>query len=476
MDELIVVERRPTDPRWPWSPSTASRSQARFAASTPTTPWPSWSSLGAATPSAPALTLPPPRTSSRATSRTPPPTPSPPWSRTASPSSAPSPDSPSPPGSRSPSPATCSLPAATPSSPTPTLPRPPLLADLSYPSAAEDVASRRPQLSEAASLRPRPRHPLRGRLLLDDLRPLLADPCAAEATCSFAERLVAFAYVEGFFSGSCRAIFWLKKRGLMPGLTFSNKLISRDEGLHCRCRCRLRPSDLGEIRSLPPPLRGGARPAHARRDPKRRRRRSLQQQALCPRPWVGNHLRGAPRRVRPIRRDRGLPRRLRPIPSPELGEPRPPRTPEAHRQLHDRVPARLHRTHPALNQLVTAHQVFDLWPQRAAVLIQAAALKAEHVHAADAPQNAPTIGARRRAARGRQQRVSTVGMFVDTCQDSFDEFPDVDGSPLANVQTNLSRLVSNSISLAAYKATYDIASTEFAPTNHAYQLFDEMPE
>jgi len=51
---------------------------------------------------------------------------------------------------------------------------------------------------------------------------------------SFAERLVAFAAVEGiFFSGSFCAIYWLKKRGLMPGLTFSNELISRDEGLHC---------------------------------------------------------------------------------------------------------------------------------------------------------------------------------------------------------------------------------------------------
>jgi len=55
---------------------------------------------------------------------------------------------------------------------------------------------------------------------------------------SFAERLVAFAAVEGiFFSGSFCAIFWLKKRGLMPGLTFSNELISRDEGLHCEFAC-----------------------------------------------------------------------------------------------------------------------------------------------------------------------------------------------------------------------------------------------
>ena len=51
---------------------------------------------------------------------------------------------------------------------------------------------------------------------------------------NFAERLIAFAAVEGiFFSGSFCAIFWLKKRGLMPGLTFSNELISRDEGMHC---------------------------------------------------------------------------------------------------------------------------------------------------------------------------------------------------------------------------------------------------
>lgn len=57
-------------------------------------------------------------------------------------------------------------------------------------------------------------------------------------TDSFAERLVAFAAVEGiFFSGSFCAIFWLKKRGLMPGLTFSNELISRDEGLHTDFAC-----------------------------------------------------------------------------------------------------------------------------------------------------------------------------------------------------------------------------------------------
>ncbi|XP_061061514.1 ribonucleoside-diphosphate reductase subunit M2-like [Eubalaena glacialis] len=57
-----------------------------------------------------------------------------------------------------------------------------------------------------------------------------------EAT--YGERVVAFAAVEGvFFSGSFASIFWLKKRGLMPGLTFSNELISRDEGLHCDFAC-----------------------------------------------------------------------------------------------------------------------------------------------------------------------------------------------------------------------------------------------
>merc|ERR1711944_327081 len=55
---------------------------------------------------------------------------------------------------------------------------------------------------------------------------------------SYAERVVAYASVEGiFFSGSFAAIFWLKKRGLMPGLTFSNELISRDEGLHTDFAC-----------------------------------------------------------------------------------------------------------------------------------------------------------------------------------------------------------------------------------------------
>jgi len=57
---------------------------------------------------------------------------------------------------------------------------------------------------------------------------------------SFAERLIAFAAVEGiFFSGSFCSIFWLKKRGMMPGLTFSNELISRDEGMHCEFACLL---------------------------------------------------------------------------------------------------------------------------------------------------------------------------------------------------------------------------------------------
>ncbi len=57
---------------------------------------------------------------------------------------------------------------------------------------------------------------------------------------SFAERLIAFAAVEGiFFSGSFCSIFWLKKRGLMPGLSFSNQLISRDEGMHCDFACMI---------------------------------------------------------------------------------------------------------------------------------------------------------------------------------------------------------------------------------------------
>ncbi len=59
-------------------------------------------------------------------------------------------------------------------------------------------------------------------------------------TASFAERMIAFAAVEGiFFLGSFCAIFWLKKRGLMPVLCFSNELISRDEGLHCNFTCLL---------------------------------------------------------------------------------------------------------------------------------------------------------------------------------------------------------------------------------------------
>ncbi|KAF2838122.1 ribonucleoside-diphosphate reductase M2 subunit [Patellaria atrata CBS 101060] len=67
---------------------------------------------------------------------------------------------------------------------------------------------------------------------------------------TFASRLVAFAAVEGiFFSGSFAAIFWLKKRGLMPGLTFSNELISRDEGMHTDFACLL----FQHIRKQPSP-------------------------------------------------------------------------------------------------------------------------------------------------------------------------------------------------------------------------------
>ena len=72
----------------------------------------------------------------------------------------------------------------------------------------------------------------------------------SEAT--FGERLVAFAVVEGiFFSGSFCALFWLKKRGLMPGLTFSNELISRDEGLHCDFACLV----FSMLERPPPPER-----------------------------------------------------------------------------------------------------------------------------------------------------------------------------------------------------------------------------
>jgi ribonucleotide reductase beta subunit family protein with ferritin-like domain len=69
---------------------------------------------------------------------------------------------------------------------------------------------------------------------------------------SFAERCVAFGVVEGiFFSGSFCSIFWLKKRGLMPGLGFSNELISRDEGLHCDFACMI----YSKLRHQLPPSR-----------------------------------------------------------------------------------------------------------------------------------------------------------------------------------------------------------------------------
>ena len=69
---------------------------------------------------------------------------------------------------------------------------------------------------------------------------------------SFGERLVAFAAVEGiFFSSSFCAVFWLKQRGLMPGLATSNELISRDEGLHCEFACLL----FSMLRAPPPPAR-----------------------------------------------------------------------------------------------------------------------------------------------------------------------------------------------------------------------------
>ncbi|KAJ7018096.1 putative ribonucleoside-diphosphate reductase small chain [Mycena alexandri] len=71
----------------------------------------------------------------------------------------------------------------------------------------------------------------------------------ANVEAPFAQRLIAFAAVEGiFFSGSFAAIFWLKKRGLMPGLTFSNELISRDEGMHTDFACLL----FSHLQSRPP--------------------------------------------------------------------------------------------------------------------------------------------------------------------------------------------------------------------------------
>ena len=83
---------------------------------------------------------------------------------------------------------------------------------------------------------------------------------------SFAERLVAFAAVEGvLFSGSFCALFWLKKRGLMPDLTFSNELISRDEGLHADFACLLygmlehKPQASRRRRSRDVPRCGGGR-------------------------------------------------------------------------------------------------------------------------------------------------------------------------------------------------------------------------
>jgi ribonucleoside-diphosphate reductase subunit M2 len=67
---------------------------------------------------------------------------------------------------------------------------------------------------------------------------------------TFASRLVAFAAVEGiFFSGAFASVFWLKKRGLMPGLTFSNELISRDEGMHTDFACLL----FSQIKNKPSP-------------------------------------------------------------------------------------------------------------------------------------------------------------------------------------------------------------------------------
>ena len=86
---------------------------------------------------------------------------------------------------------------------------------------------------------------------MDILRAIQTVPCVEQKAqwaqrwienpdASFASRLMGFAAVEGiFFSGSFCAIFWLKQRGLMPGLTVSNEFISRDEGLHTDFACEL---------------------------------------------------------------------------------------------------------------------------------------------------------------------------------------------------------------------------------------------
>ena len=95
-----------------------------------------------------------------------------------------------------------------------------------------------------------------------------------EDSSRFAERLVAFAVVEGiFFSGSFCAIFWLKKRGLMPGLTFSNELISRDEGMHCDFACLLYSHAREE--------------AHGRRAARHHRRGGRVREGVCVRSALG---------------------------------------------------------------------------------------------------------------------------------------------------------------------------------------------
>jgi len=81
--------------------------------------------------------------------------------------------------------------------------------------------------------------------MLNTSPPSFSNP---DMTPAFIQRLVAFACVEGiFFSGSFCALYWLKKRGLMPGLTFSNELISRDEGLHTDFACLLYKKSVNQI-------------------------------------------------------------------------------------------------------------------------------------------------------------------------------------------------------------------------------------
>nr|CAD1830061.1 unnamed protein product [Ananas comosus var. bracteatus] len=234
----------------------------------------------------------------------------------------------------------------------------------------------------------------------DANRPILADPCAAEAACSFAERLVAFACVEGFFSGSCEPSSGSRSVASCPGspsptssspATRASTVTSPASSTPSSAPRRRDPRTLDEILSA-----ADADPFNSK----------LFVHGLG---WetTSEGLRAAFARYGEIEDCRvGFVQfRHRSSASDALCEPQ--------RLIDNCMTAcQLASTKltPALNQLVTAHQVFDLWPQRAVASVQAVALKAEHAE------------------------LLAAGTFVDVCQDSFDEFLDVDGSHLANVQ------------------------------------------